>query len=95
MKYQFKMGVGRIYSDAALLFFVSVKRLLPDEYIVSGDMWVLACSECIVAKVWKCIGVMVCKKNAYRNCSGALTNCSGTRNTYNCSGTLIAATEDL
>ena len=37
-------------------------------------------------KVWKRIGVMVCKKSAYLNCSGALTNCSGR---------LITVPEDL
>ena len=37
-------------------------------------------------EVWKRIGVMVCKKSAYPNCSGALTNYSGR---------LITATEDL
>ena len=48
-----------------------------------------------VPKVWKRIDVMVCKKSAYPNCSGALTNCSGRlitatealqvfRKTYNC-----------
>ena len=28
--------------------------------------------------IWKRIGVIVCKKSAYPNCSVALTNCSGT-----------------
>ena len=36
--------------------------------------------------LWKRIGVMVCKKAAYPNCSGALTNCSGR---------LITVPEDL
>ena len=36
--------------------------------------------------LWKRIGVMVCKKSAYRNCSGALTNYSGR---------LITVPEDL
>ena len=56
--------------------------------------------------VWKRIGVMVCKKSAYPNCSGALTNCSGRlitvpedlwllRKTYNCPEDLISASEHL
>ena len=31
-----------------------------------------------VRNLWKRIGVIVCKKSAYPNCSVALTNCSGT-----------------
>ena len=51
-------------------------NLLKNGVIWSKEQW----------KLWKRIGVMVCKKSAYLNCSGALTNCSGR---------LITVPEDL
>ena len=53
-------------------FFLFMKRAMIYRYINKSnkalDLFLI---------VWKRIGVMVCKKSAYPNCSGALTNCSG------------------
>ena len=38
-----------VHCIVAFWVFVCVKFMLPDEYIVNGDMWVQACNECIVA----------------------------------------------
>ena len=68
-----------IYPSMNSSIVVSGNRLSPgrrEAIIVPMPIWL----------VWKRIGVMLCKKSAYPNCSGALTNCPGT---------LITAPEDL
>ena len=54
---------GRIHGDERDLEISDAQKLKGRQGNCSG--------------VWKCIGVMVCKKSAYPNCSGALTNYSG------------------
>ena len=63
----FKNNEGR---NVAFWVFVCVKLLLPDEDIVSGDMWVQACSECIVAKLPRMAGVL----SEWQGCSDEWRN---------------------
>ena len=59
-----------IHNIVAFWVFACVKLLFADEYIVTEDMWVQVCSECIVAKSLRMAGVL----SEWQGCSDAWRN---------------------